>query len=64
VIIEQAKGVLAEGGSLDMDAAFAKLRGYARGNNLRLGEVARGVVEGKIDTETVLEASLERKASS
>lgn len=57
VIIEQAKGVLAEKGTLDMDAAFARLRGYARSHNLRLGEAARGVVEGTIASEMVLEAS-------
>lgn len=57
VIIEQAKGVLAEKGTLDMDAAFARLRGYARSHNLRLGEAARGVVEGTVSSEMVLEAS-------
>lgn len=57
VIIEQAKGVLAEKGATDMDAAFALLRGYARSHNLRLGEAARGVVEGTIPSEMVLEAN-------
>ena len=40
VIIEQAKGVLAQHGNLTMDAAFDRLRSYARGHNLRLSEVA------------------------
>ena len=56
VIIEQAKGVLAERGSLDMDDSFAKLRGYARNNNVRLAEVARGVVEGTLDIASLLSA--------
>ena len=56
VIIEQAKGVLGERQKLDMDAAFALLRTYARNNNLRLGEVARGVVEGSLDPEVLLRA--------
>jgi len=45
VIIEQAKGVLAQRGNLTMHAAFDRLRYYARGHNLRLTEVARQIVE-------------------
>jgi GAF domain-containing protein len=45
VIIEQAKGVLAHHGNLRMDAAFDRLRRYARTHNARLSEVARQVVE-------------------
>jgi AmiR/NasT family two-component response regulator len=44
IVIEQAKGVLAQQGELSMDAAFDRLRRYARHNNLRLSEVARQVV--------------------
>lgn len=54
VIIEQAKGVLAEKGTIDMDTSFARLRGYARSHNLRLGEAARGVVEGTVALDGVL----------
>jgi GAF domain-containing protein len=45
VIIEQAKGVLAQHGGLSMAAAFDQLRRYARTYNARLSEVARQVVE-------------------
>jgi GAF domain-containing protein len=45
VIIEQAKGVLAQRGGLTMAAAFDRLRRYARTHNARLSEVARKVVE-------------------
>jgi GAF domain-containing protein len=45
VIIEQAKGVLAQHGSLSMAAAFDRLRRYARTHHVRLSEVARQVVE-------------------
>ena len=45
VIIEQAKGVLAQRGNLTMAAAFDRLRSYARTHNTRLSEVARQVVE-------------------
>ena len=47
IIIEQAKGVLAQRGNLSMDAAFDRLRGYARHHNLRLSEVARQVVDDR-----------------
>jgi GAF domain-containing protein len=46
VLIEQAKGVLAERLHLDMDEAFALLRGYARNNNRRLSDQAQAVVDG------------------
>lgn len=44
VVIEQAKGVIAERDGLDMDEAFSVLRSYARSNNLRLADVAAQVV--------------------
>jgi GAF domain-containing protein len=46
VIIEQAKGVLAERAGIDMVEAFAMLCGYARSHNRRLSDVARTVLEG------------------
>jgi len=46
VVIEQAKGKLAERLSVDMDRAFAMLRDYARSSNQRLTDVARHFVEG------------------
>ncbi|HEY4466091.1 MAG TPA: GAF and ANTAR domain-containing protein [Streptosporangiaceae bacterium] len=49
IVIEQAKGVLAERLHLDIDEAFATLRGYARQRNLKLAEVARAVAAGELD---------------
>jgi transcriptional regulator with GAF, ATPase, and Fis domain len=46
IIIEQAKGVLAERRQIDMGEAFALLRGSARSGNRQLSELARAVVEG------------------
>ena len=46
VVIEQAKGKLAERLGLDMDQAFAVLREHARTRNLRLSELAQAFVEG------------------
>lgn len=47
VIIEQAKGVLAERYGLKVDEAFELLRRYARGCGLKLHAVADGVVAGE-----------------
>jgi GAF domain-containing protein len=44
VVIEQAKGVLAERGGIDMDEAFQTLRQYARSHNERLSDLAEAVV--------------------
>ena len=51
VVIEQAKGVVAERAHIGLDAAFARMRGYARANNLKIGIVARDVVDGQLDPE-------------
>ncbi len=54
VIIEQAKGVLAQRGGLGMHAAFDRLRRYARDRNETLSEVARRggrVVETDLATD-------------
>ena len=45
VVIEQAKGVLAEYGRHDMAEAFETLRSFSRSNNLRLSDVARSLVD-------------------
>lgn len=48
IVIEQAKGVIAERAGVDMGEAFARLRGYARANQRQLSEVAQDVIEGRI----------------
>ena len=53
VVIEQAKGAVAERGGVDMDTAFAWLRGYARNNNRRLADVALAVVERTLPIEAL-----------
>jgi transcriptional regulator with GAF, ATPase, and Fis domain len=49
VIIEQAKGVLAQHSGLAMDEAFNQLRGYVRAHNLRLADVAGQIATGQLD---------------
>jgi transcriptional regulator with GAF, ATPase, and Fis domain len=46
VLIEQAKGVLAERLQMGVDEAFTILRGAARGRNRRLTEFAQAIVDG------------------
>jgi AmiR/NasT family two-component response regulator len=46
VVIEQAKGKLAERLGLDMDQAFRLLRDQARNRNLRLSDLAQALIEG------------------
>ena len=46
VIIEQAKGKLAERLGLDTDQAFSVLRDHARTRNLRLSDVALAFIDG------------------
>ena len=48
VVLEQAKGMVAERLDLDMEASFAALRGHARNNNLRLVDVAEAVISGSL----------------
>ncbi|RAS65925.1 GAF domain-containing protein [Lentzea atacamensis] len=49
VLIEQAKGVLAERLQLDMSRAFETMRRYSRSHNLYLSKVAEGVIAGEVD---------------
>lgn len=48
VTIEQAKGILAERDTMGVDVAFARIRRHARNHNLKLTDVALGVVRGDI----------------
>lgn len=48
IVIEQAKGIVAERQQVDMEHAFAALRAHARNANLRLSDVAAAVVSGSL----------------
>ena len=56
VVIEQAKGVLAEFANVDMEVAFHSLRNYSRSGNLKLGEVARAIVDRRLPPQQVMSA--------
>ena len=54
IAVEQAKGVLAHAGELDMASAFAVLRRYARDHGRKLSEVAAEVVARELSHEVLL----------
>ena len=53
VVIEQAKGMLAQQGGLPMPTAFAVLRQHARRNNQRVTDAARAVVDARLTLEAM-----------
>jgi GAF domain-containing protein len=57
VLIEQAKGMVAERERLNMEQAFSRLRNHARNHNLRLADVARAVI-----ASTLAASELDRPA--
>ncbi len=49
IVIEQAKGVVAQSNGVSVDDAFMLLRSHSRSHHLRLTDVAREVVSGERD---------------
>ncbi|GAA4342248.1 GAF and ANTAR domain-containing protein [Microbacterium rhizosphaerae] len=49
VVIEQAKGYLAQRLNIDMDEAFARIRKRARSTQARISVVAADVIAGRVD---------------
>ncbi len=61
VILEQAKGVLAYSGDLDMPSAYAALRTYARDHNIKLTELARALVNRAVPATLVVDHARTRR---
>lgn len=53
VLIEQAKGALAQALNMTMEQAFMALRSYARNHNLTLQDVANGVTSRRINSQQI-----------
>lgn len=53
IVIEQAKGILAERWQLSVDEALSVLRSYARAHNRKLSELAREITDGTFDTTRI-----------
>jgi GAF domain-containing protein len=56
IVVEQAKGVIAEYGGLEMGAAFEALRSHARNGRTKLSDVARSLVARELDPGAVVAA--------
>ncbi len=61
VVIEQAKGMVAERLGLDMERSFAVLRGHARNHNRRLADLASEVISGAIAATALDARPLDRR---
>ncbi len=56
IVIEQAKGVVAEQQKVSMEEAFAMLRGYSRNSRIPLSDVAAAVIDRSLSSETLRSA--------
>ena len=57
IVLEQAKGVIANALGLEIDDAFMVLRGYARDHGRKLSEIAHEVVNRELRAETMVQRS-------
>lgn len=57
IVIEQAKGMVAERLGLDVGEAFTKLRAHARNHNQRLADLAAAVVDGSFRVASLDDAA-------
>jgi transcriptional regulator with GAF, ATPase, and Fis domain len=55
IVVEQAKGVIAQAGGLEMADAYAVLRRYARDHSRKLSKVASEVVHRVLSQEALVE---------
>jgi GAF domain-containing protein len=60
IIIEQAKGMLAEHAQIDMAAAFDHIRARSRNTNTKLTDLATHIVDGRVDLATLTTATSQK----
>ena len=56
VVIEQAKGIVAEHSHFSVDDAFERIRSFARAHNRLLSETARQIIDGTLQVEELTAA--------
>jgi GAF domain-containing protein len=64
VVIEQAKGMLANQAFANVEVAFTMMRKYARNHNFRLAEVAQALIEGRLTAEALVPSEVHHQGSS
>ena len=57
VVIEQAKGIVAERSQVSVDKAFELIRSFTRSHNRRLSDTARQIIDGTLPSEAILSAA-------
>ncbi len=62
VVIEQAKGVISERDGINVDAAFAIIRNFARAHNRLLSNTARDVIDGRLSIDELKATPPKRSA--
>ena len=60
IVVEQAKGVIAEYGGVEMGVAFEAIRTFARSHRVKLSTVAQSLVTRQLEPELVIEARASR----
>ena len=55
--------MVAQQTGLDMEQSFVRFRAHARNHNLRLADVARSLIEGDLNAETLDELASMRSVS-
>jgi transcriptional regulator with GAF, ATPase, and Fis domain len=63
IVVEQAKGILAQQGASDMTQSFAVLRRYSRDHNDRLTDVAQQIVSRALSADDVIAYAQARSVS-
>jgi GAF domain-containing protein len=61
VVIEQAKGIVAERNSVSIDTAFELLRGYARKHNILLRQTSQQIIDGTLASDALVEPARGRR---
>jgi GAF domain-containing protein len=64
IVIEQAKGIVAERSGITVDDAFTRIRTFARAHNRLLSQTAREVIDGTLRPDDLDDRNTRRSAPS